>query len=115
MSFYNDLELFFECSGTNYGYIFKNDVEEILRYKYLRYTRRTGKKNSNELYQQFLIDEVQHLILRGKRLYGDLEPEWGILYWYYEQEVMRVAIGTEFDPFRLSVLLDFVLELQKLD
>lgn len=115
MSFKADLEDFFENESTNYNYQFSYNVENLVRADYLKYIRLLKRENNNVEYHKFVCWKIESEIRKGLALYGDLEPEWEWLRYYYKCEVERVKETQPYEPFRLWVLLDFILQLQQLD
>lgn len=113
MSFKSDLEEFFEREKTNYDYKFSYNVENLVRIEYLKYIRLLNKKNNNFEYDNFLCWKIENEIRKGLILYGDLEPEWEWLRYYYKVEMEKERDFSAYEPFRLWVLLDFILQLKE--
>lgn len=113
MSFRADLEDFFESENTNYDYKFSYNVESLVRIEYLKYIRLLNKENNNFEYHNFLCWKIDGEIRKGLSLYGDLESEWEWLRYYYKVETEKERDFSSYEPFRLRVLLDFILQLKK--
>ena len=113
MSFKADLEQFFESEQTDYEYKFSYDVENLVRIDYLKYIKLLNKANNNFEYHNFLCLEIESEIKKGLSLYGDLEPEWEWLRYYYKVETEKDIDFSSYEPFRLWVLLDFILQLSE--
>ena len=113
MSFRADIEEFFECENTNYYYEFKYNVELGVRSRLLQYLHISGKENTNSEYNRFLCSTIEKELYAGKRKYGEVEQEWGLLDHYYKQEVERATNEKPYNPYRLWVLLYFILQLKE--
>ncbi len=113
MSFRADLEQFFESEQTNYDYKFVYNVENLVSIDYLKYIKLLNKKNNNNTYDNFLFWKIEGEIRKGLSIYGDLEPEWEWLRYYYKIETEKERDFSAYEPFRLWVLLDFILKLKK--
>lgn len=113
MSFKADLEQFFESEQIDYDYKFSYDVENLVRIDYLKYIKLLNKANNNFEYHKFLCWKIESEIKKGLVLYGDLEPEWEWLCYYYKVEAEKERDFSSYEPFRLWVLLDFILQLSE--
>lgn len=113
MSFHADLEQFFESKNTDYDYNFKYDIEYGVRCRFLSHIQKTGKEPNNTEYNSFVCGIIEEELRRCSDLYGDLEQEWLLLKHYYKKEAERVKEINPYEPYRLWVLLDFILQLKK--
>ena len=113
MSFRADLEQFFESEQTDYEYKFSYDVENLVRIDYLKYIMLLNWENNNREYHNFLCWKIDGEIRKCLSIYGDLEPEWELIYYYYKIETEKDIDFSSYEPFRLWVLLDFILQLSE--
>lgn len=113
MSFKADLEEFFESEKINYDYKFSYNVENLVGIEYLKYINLLNKENNNNTYDNFLCWKIDSEIRKGLSLYGDQEQEWELLRYYYKVETEKERDFSAYEPFRLWVLLDFILQLKE--
>lgn len=65
------------------GYIFRYEVEKILKRDYDRYCKRFGSKKS---YMQYIVEKVKQNILLQKRKYPEEQEWWSLLSYIKEVE-----------------------------
>lgn len=113
MSFYSEVEEFFENESTDCDYCLREYDADDMGRRYAEYLRLFKLQPGDKSHLEFLCSEIESHISRGKNRYGEIEQEWGLLKHYYDIEAKRAASEKVYDPFRLQVLMDFVLQLEK--